>query len=101
MRVELPSVAKNRITSEEAFDKKDFVKNSVSKINDVSKTGEIDKTSLTGSQGIFRMGGAYSVASLKAAANYHEKSLMVAASNLLAAQSVPEIPEAILRHFNK
>jgi len=45
-------------------------------------------------------GGTYSIASLRAAAEHQSKFSVVAENNILAAQSVPRIPEGLLQMFN-
>lgn len=46
------------------------------------------------------LGGTYSIASLKAAAEHQSKFSTVAENNILAAGSVSKIPESLLRMFN-
>ena len=46
------------------------------------------------------LGGTYSLASLKAAAEHQSKFATVAENNILAASSVAQIPEGMLRMFN-
>ena len=46
------------------------------------------------------LGGTYSIASLKAAAEHQAKFATVAENNILAAQSVPRIPQNLLQMFN-
>ena len=61
------------------------------------KNGEADdKSSAT----VMGMGGTYSIASLKAAAEHQSKFASVAENNILASQSTARIPESLLRMFN-
>jgi len=46
------------------------------------------------------LGGTYSIASLKAAAEHQSKFSTVAENNIIAARSVSKIPEGLLQMFN-
>ena len=46
------------------------------------------------------LGGTYSIASLRAAAEHQSKYSTVAENNILAAQSASRIPENLLQMFN-
>ena len=46
------------------------------------------------------LGGTYSIASLKVAAEHQSKFASVAENNMAAAQSTSRIPESLLRMFN-
>jgi len=61
------------------------------------KTGDTDEKI---SPVMIGLGGTYSIASLKAAAEHQAKYATVAENNILAAQSVSRIPEGLLQMFN-
>jgi len=61
--------------------------------------GDVDEKAM--SIPVFGLGGTYSVASLKAAAEHQAKYFAVAENNIEAAQSTPRIPEALRRQFSQ
>jgi len=61
------------------------------------KNGDTDEKS---SAVMLGLGGTYSIASLKAAAEHQSKFSIVAENNILAAKSVSRIPDGLLQMFN-
>jgi hypothetical protein len=94
MRIEFPQINTKPVDSGKSGDQKV----SINRPSSASvKNGDTDEKS---SSGILGLGGTYSIASLNAAAEHQSKFATVAENNILAAQSVSQIPEGLLRMFN-
>jgi len=94
MRIEFPQINTKPIESGKSSDQKiPFYRS----INGSIKSGDTDEKTTAVMVGL---GGTYSIASLKAAAEHQSKFTTVAENNILAAQSVAKIPEGLLQMFN-
>jgi hypothetical protein len=94
MRIEFPQLNTKPVESGRSSDQKVPVyRNNSTSI----KNSEIDDKS---SAVMLGLGGTYSLASLKAAAEHQSKFSTVAENNILAANSVSSIPEGLLQMFN-
>jgi hypothetical protein len=93
MRVEMPLMPQSLIESAQNVDKNELTKKRLQE----NKPAEESQSFFPSPLGF---SGAYSVASLRAAVDYHAKFLTVAESNLQAAQHPPRIPQAILDRFS-
>jgi hypothetical protein len=93
MRIESPVVSQSLIESSNPIEKKELT--SVS--NKPEETAEESASFVPAAVGF---SGTYSIASLKAAVDYHAKYMSVAESNTLAAKSMTVMPKAILNYFN-
>ena len=94
MRLEFPQVSIKPVDSGRSGDQKIPFHRPVSPI---IRSSDADEKSSTATLG---MGGTYSIASLKVAAEHQSKFASVAENNIAAAQSVSRIPENLLRMFN-
>jgi len=94
MRIEFPQINTKPIESGKSSDQKVPVYRSNSTF---AKSGDADDKSPAIMLGL---GGTYSIASLKAAAEHQSKFAAVAESNIKAANSVSRIPESLLQAFN-
>jgi hypothetical protein len=94
MRIEFPQLNTNPVESGKSSDQKvPFYR----PISGSGKNSDIDEKS---SALMLGLGGTYSIASLKAAAEHQAKFATVAENNVLASQSVSRIPETLLQMFN-
>ena len=93
MRIEFPQINSKPVDSGKSSDQKihNYRPASTAKNNDAD-----EKSSAV----VLGLGGTYSIASLKAAAEHQSKFATVAENNILAANSVSKIPEGLLRMFN-
>lgn len=94
MRIEFPQINTKPIESGKSSDQKAPVYRSNSTS---ARNGDADEKSPAAMLGL---GGTYSIASLKAAAEHQSKFAIVAENNILAANSVSRIPESLLQMFN-
>ena len=95
MRIEFPQINTKPVDSGNSGDQKILVNRNLSAVVKNSDTDEKASAVMLG------LGGTYSIASLKAAAEHQSKFAAVAENNILAAQSVSSrIPESLLRMFN-
>jgi hypothetical protein len=94
MRIEFPQINAKPVESGKSSEQKTPVyrNNSAS-----GKNNDADEKSQAVMLGL---GGTYSIASLKAAAEHQSKFATVAENNIQAANSVSRIPEGLLRMFN-
>ena len=94
MRIEFPQINTKPVESGKSGEQKIFIhRNASSPV----RNGDTDEKS---SAVMLGLGGTYSIASLKAAAEHQAKFATVAENNILAANSVPRIPEGLLQMFN-
>jgi len=94
MRIDFTQINTNPVESGKSSDQK----NPVYRNNSTSiKNGDTDEKS---SAVMLGLGGTYSIASLRAAAEHQSKFATVAENNILASQSVSRIPEGLLQIFN-
>ena len=93
MRLEFPQVSTKPVEPGKSSDQKVPV---YRQVPTAVKNSEIDEKSPVATLGR----GTYSIASLKVAAEHQSKFAAVAESNILAAQSVSQIPEGLLKMFN-
>ena len=94
MKLEFPQISTKPIESGNSGEQKPYVHRNVSTSVKNNDTDEKSSTVVLG------LGGTYSIASLKAAAEHQSKFMMVADSNILAANSASQIPESLLKMFN-
>ena len=95
MRIEFPQINTKPVESGNSSDQKIPIHRPVS---GSVKNSDVDEKS---SSMMVGLGGTYSIASLKAAAEHQSKFATVAENNILAAQSsVSRIPEGLLQMFN-
>ena len=94
MRLEFPQINIKPVDSGRSGDSKVPVQRPTSTS---VKNGDTDEKS---SSAVVGLGGTYSIASLKAAAEHQSKYSIVAENNVLAAQSASRIPENLLQMFN-
>jgi hypothetical protein len=94
MRIEFPQINTKPVDSGKSGDPKVFVGRNVS---ESVKSGDTDEKSPAVKLGL---GGTYSIASLRAAAEHQSKFAIVAENNILAANSVSKIPDNLLQMFN-
>ena len=94
MRIEFPQISTKPVESGKSGDQKVPINRPVS---GSIKNSDADEKSPSMTVGL---GGTYSIASLKAAAEHQSKFATVAENNILAAQSVSRIPEGLLQMFN-
>ena len=95
MRIEFPQINTKPVDSGKSGDQKVPIYRPVSA---AGKNADADEKSSTVMLGL---GGTYSIASLKAAAEHQSKFAIVAENNILAAKSASQqIPEGLLRMFN-
>ena len=94
MRIEFPQINTQPVESGKSGDQRILVHRNASASAKNSDTD--DKTSAV----MLGLGGTYSIASLKAAAEHQAKFATVAENNILAANSVSRIPEGLLQMFN-
>ena len=94
MRLEFPQINIKPVESGKSGDQKAPVHRYIST---PVKNGDTDEKSPSAMLGL---GGTYSIASLKAAAEHQTKFATVAENNILAAQSTSRIPESLLRVLN-
>ena len=93
MRIEFPQINPKPIDSGKSSDQKIPVYRNGS----TSKNSDTDEKS---SAVMLGLGGTYSIASLKAAAEHQSKFATVAENNIQAANSVSRIPDSLLQMFN-
>ncbi|MCL2878355.1 MAG: hypothetical protein FWF13_06205 [Acidobacteria bacterium] len=94
MRIEFPQINTKPVEAGKSSDQKIPVYRSVS--GSIKNTDADEKSSAV----MLGLGGTYSIASLKAAAEHQAKFATVAENNILAAKSVSKIPEGLLQMFN-
>ena len=95
MRIEFPQINPKPVESGNPGDPRIIIQRNAS--TSAVKNSETDEKSSPATLGL---GGTYSVASLKAAAEHQSKFATVAENNILAANSVSRIPESLLQMFN-
>jgi hypothetical protein len=93
MRVEFPLIQTTPVETGKSGDQKVPVHRSTSASVKNSDTDEKSSNVLLG------LGGTYSIASLKVAAEHQAKFSTVAENNVLATQSVSRIPDSLLKRF--
>ena len=94
MRIDFTQINTNPVESGKSSDQKTPVYRNAST---TIKNGDPDDKSPAAMLGL---GGTYSIASLRAAAEHQSKFATVAETNILAAQSVSRIPDGLLKMFN-
>jgi len=94
MRIDFPQINPKPVDSGRSGDPKIHVYRNGSAAVRNSDTDEKPSAVILG------LGGTYSLASLRAAAEHQSKFATVAENNILAAQSVSRIPEGLLQMFN-
>ena len=94
MRIEFPQITTKPVDSGKPGDPKVQVYRNASANAKNSDADEKSSTIMLG------LGGTYSIASLRAAAEHQSKFAAVAENNILAANSASRIPDGLLRMFN-
>ena len=94
MRIEFTQINTKPVESGKSSDQKIPVYRNNSTSIKNSDTDEKSSAVMLG------LGGTYSIASLRAAAEHQSKFATVAENNILAAKSVSKIPEGLLQMFN-
>ena len=94
MRIEFPQINTKPVESGKSSEQKILIHRNTSTSAKNSDTDEKTSAVMPG------LGGTYSIASLKAAAEHQAKFATVAENNILAAQSASRIPEGLLQMFN-
>jgi len=94
MKLEFPQINIKPVDSGKSGDQRIPIYRSVVTAVKNSDTDDKSPNSVIG------LGGTYSIASLKAAAEHQNKFASVAENNILAAQNTSRIPESLLRMFN-
>jgi len=94
MRIEFPQINPKPVDPGKSGDPKVIISRNAS---ESAKNGDGDEKSPVVMLGL---GGTYSIASLKAAAEHQSKYAIVAENNIMAANSVSKIPDNLLQMFN-
>ena len=94
MRIENTLLSQSLVESTKTIEKNELNSENAKKTNSQDEETQSFISSSLGSS------GTYSVASLRAAVDYHAKFLTVAENNMQAVQHPPRIPQAILDRLN-